>query len=742
MSEHVLSGDVTVSVEASVGTAQWKVELGRVLAIASAVALVGCTPDKEPTPVVPPHDSRAAVSIQHGLATDAFADKIFDQTPDPEAARNMIPALAAGSPAITDGMNRVVDAVSAGAWLDDRRKTDGTLVSPITDLSSILDPTIRAKTITAAYVVRAGKLVRQVDDTMSIDEARNSVSLGVPDGAEDFTDHALQALDATHAEQIVKDYSLIQGEEDVARAQLSTIENPAIRELTEVAIDAHNASKLLKDLWLGRITPTEAREDASNIADAEIRAITFAAIKTGESDPYSASEISTDMYLTGSDLGYQIGDFSEPFKADERAVSSYRNQLYDDLHRSLESVEQAVGNRIATAHHLQPQEVEALKPLANPGEVVDLSTVEGLQTIPNYCSKVVSEDNKKDCGPETYQQFAELYVKDGELAVAFQDGGGLTEKVRTQIQTAIDNKRAFLEAAFASGELASVHFVIGESYNPYYLVPTREIYMVLPSDDTMSMDQLASGLSHETKHALSRNFFAGINVSDEQLRQVNNACNDLRKTAYEDFQNTLWMDPTILGDIRAAAKFEHQPIIDTLIQSVQESTFANVVSLDQHELEFALPSSVFNECYEVGASASDIVIHAIKEAGVKASYDDVKYLFETNAFAELRSRWSSLINYSSVYAQLINESNYVTTKSPDLEYLGHSEERVTEVYASLPTGALDYEDQFKSGLSKLNADERRALLDLLDLTLEELAKHPSLKNFIEAERAEYNALRG
>lgn len=710
------------------------------VASAAALAVGGCT--AEASFVAPPYTSPAAPAIADGLTTESFSSILLASQPNTAKARQMIPGLSRDNPQIAEEMNRAIDAVISAGLLNDQQ-TGTNKLQPDVILPSITSIPMQQETANALYVIQAGRVVSKASgyvQNISADQAHGELQ-AIPNGPENLRSNAQQAVDVAYAEKVIRAYSGGSTDKETeTRQALQDIKNPTVEAQAARVVDSIDGSKILNDLWIGQKTEAQALEDAANITDPIVKQKVLAGIQAYRHDSYAAAEAKYVVDDVNTAYEKELAGFGGAFKKDQSAAVNFIIQVGEDKQEALFAVEVGVGQRIAAAHGLKPQKLESLLDLPNPREVVDLSNLVGFQKIDNNCLRIATEDKCSSKEP-TFNQFGEIFVKDGVLTLTFQHGGGLTEKIRSQMQTAINVNKPFLEAAFASGQLVSVRLTVGAIPNPAFVGGTRELYLNLPQDDRMSMDQLASYVGHETMHALTRNFFAGINVSEAQKRRLNAACNALVMTAYDDFEFKLNNQPELLANLRAAAKPEHQPIIDTLTKAVEQHKLEQVAGLNQKELDDAFLGMQYNECEKVPVASIRIIENAVAEAGVVVKTDDLKYLFETQAFKNFGVEWIKLIAYTSVYERVINESSYVDTPDPDKSGFGHSEDAAIEVCGSLSNVALRHPEEFTPELRAADKAERAAVIDFLGLCSDEIEVHPSLKDYVQRMRTHYEAMR-
>lgn len=710
------------------------VRVGRVArwtAVAAAVLSVsGCFGGHgKPAPeqVTPVNDGAAGVEALEGNAMYAFEQDVLGNTPNIDDAKKQAVIVGRDNPSVMAQLNKIMDAAAASKAVGGSYGHSSDSVADVLGLTKgIQDPALQAQANTTLYVLKAKDTVDVLggfSDAKDLDEARGKLKAPDGSGLNGVEAHADAAADAKFAGSQVTSYSSYTKAE--VKANLDKVQNSCVRADSLLALDKKDASAALLSAASGDpVDIAAARAVIDGISDAATKAEAARAL-----NKYAAND-----YDGGEDIRYKIDDQERKlqdalddtcavdFQRDVKAAQGFDDEMSGVIGEGVDQVEADLNNQFAQNAGLHPTVVTELPQDTEPSAVINMTGVTGKQKIHNdaYAKDQSVDDGEKQ--PETYNQFGEIYAQDGQLVFKIRDDANLSAETRQRLQKAFELDRPFLEASFAAGQLVSVHFVTGESFEPFYYTPSRETYMVMPTDDRMSQDELTMGLRHETIHSLVREMYRGLSGTNDQLDRLNHACNSLIKTAYDDFQLTLETQPELLANLRAAAKPEHKPIIDAMIKAVKDGHLSEITTDPRNQL----PNASSNQCKDADSSA--VILRSAKEkAGVETKDGDLGYLIESDAYTAFNKEWSSFMDYLSIYRNFIDESAYVVTNNPDKRLYGHGEQDANEATTSILDAVITYRGKFHDGFIKLEPDEQAAVREMLGVAAEFAAEnHPSL----------------
>jgi hypothetical protein len=701
----------------------------------------GCTSDEKPkAEPLKPHVSAASTYVDRATGVYEFAQLLEGNSTSKASPTDLIPRVSGSNPAIKSQMQKALDAEQVGKLLseaDDAATSDTPFGGKAVSFSPVTDPALRQAGITSVYVFGADKVVDavDVDDPEAIAKARQDIEANAPEGAGKECGNALDQIDRKYAEDITSGIESADAADEAAkRKQLSGIKDPKIRATAQRVIDLEDASDALQTLGYDGITAAEAREDLANIADDAIRAKALRAVSAKQSgDEYAPDKAHYDFSDQSRDVAEGISTTDSPQANDVTKAHEFRNGLETVTNLAVRQADVELGKEFAASSKLSPDAAEIPAPFTNRDETLDLTNIPFKQLIKNSAKSLETDYEKRQKMKDTYQQFGEVYVKDGQIVFDLQEG--LNPKLAGQIKTAYEQVLPFIEAGFASGEVSTIRLIVDDEFDPFYSFATREAYLQLSNDKSITMDRFIATWKHELMHGITRNAFSEVGVTQAERVSFATACNNIKTTAYEDFAvNLEYDDDKTLEKLRAEAQSAHKPIIDGFIKAVKDGTLAEVLKEKPSSLQYNTMGS-FNECEEAGL-VYGVFKRMQRETGVVATDEELGYLFKSAPYLEFAKTWKSQIDYISVFND-INESTFITEADTGRSDMGHSEDNGTEMCASILDAALTWPKEFRETLKKQSDEDRKAVLGMLGACTEQMAKHPSLQPYVIKLRTEY-----
>jgi hypothetical protein len=712
---------------------------GTALALAgTALGLVGCTHDTGSEEKQTAYASPVKDEVSRSVAESQF-DTALAASPVDTSIENLIPRVSAGNKAIEERMRRAVDAKIADSILGGLDTNTGQPFNQVTavPLDKISDAKLRARVTSGLFIYETNQAVNAVYEGQTehtIDEVRQEIAKNTPSGAEEYYQDGSEALDAVYAGRLVDEMN--DGAREVeARANVKHIKDTAIRTAAQRAIDLKDAQDVLERAPSYDFSEDAAKADLADVVNINIREKALAALRANARGDYeTVSDAAYAMESEEQELENAFDPNATKLSGDVQDVDNFqRNITTNDVYTASNDIAILLGHDFARASGIRPAPAEINKPLPNPDEIVDLRGVHAKTDAPNSYRLTASEDQRAQ-EPETFAQFGEVYAQDGKLTFKLQDG--LDPNLVSQFKQAYEQVLPIMEAGFASGEVLAVHLITGDTFNPYYAPSTREIYMLLGSGNTMTMDRLVSAWRHELLHGISRDAMSDIGVTEKQKLGFATACNNLKSTAYSKFEQSLAQDSTLQA-LHDAAYPEEQPIIDTLIKAVETHTLAEILQSTPEELKSDTMS--VNQCDHAG-NVSLLMYRLAQRTSAAAQKVPLDSLYSTDAFKDFSKKWAETINYLSNYNE-INESSYVTEADQDGVDLGHSEDNDAEMFASIMDAAISWPDKFRDNLQTLSSEDQKAILDMLGQCTNLMAQHESLLPLIVRLRTEYHLVR-
>lgn len=634
-------------------------------------------------------------------------------------------------------------------------------------------------------VEATGVLSTPADTLANTLNATNKLKIAL---SEDTSDSATLIADAQQRNVVGID-------KIIGASQAKNFYNSTVRSINYDTIDEFDAVKA--KTALESITDPEIRREMTEYTEATITESLLLAIRAGDIEmdgikkildgikPKNQAEITLlaekldagsnaiDNYDSAEKIREDAADITDPQlkillsknataiekrnrkdTAYDKLVKIYDDAVvqYDELARvkTKESmdygrIEKAEGVEIELqgliAAHNGISEVESfngLRPLDEPGKVIKLT---GLNGPKMYIDQLTSTK------PVEYE-FGEIYAENGMPVIKFADGIGVSNEAIEQLKALTEDVMPMIASGMQKGDIAAIRFVHNnEGYNPYFHPYTREIHMVVPTDDSMSEDQFRTGLVHELTHALVASAFSiEGQVTDAEAAQVKNACRALSTQAYDLFETTIRNSSSLMEDVIATAQTENDRKIFLEIKKIFDE--GNVAEIMEDEslskADFLAKDLEWTMCAADRNNFGSLVNIAALKAGVddwyKASGDLVdRYVRDykdssgnkaQSTYSEIIGLWIDATEKYSLWSKL-NESAYVDTESWIKEYLGHSADNATEMMATITDVTLHKPEQIVEMMKGLNPTDREAVKSSILASYTILGnRHPQLRQYL------------
>jgi hypothetical protein len=550
------------------------------------------------------------------------------------------------------------------------------------------------------------------DAWLDIAEARTSIATIVDPETKKQAQKLYDLSIAEHA----KASSTVQAE---VIAAIDSIQDPAIKAWAVRSYDYELADKAMNEYFAEDETKAAldaiTNPDVKDAAQANYRnAIGYAAKNDLTSKKYDEPDLEVDSYDITSALRSSEHDINSILDAQQLAL----RKAFNAANREALTKKAA---EIVVPGEYKPQ---AFKPKELVAPQVRLSDEQKSDISESEYSELGESD--KDVN------FAELSVgEDGELQFLFPEGSALDAKTQKQLELQFSNLKPFITAAFNNGSLSRIRFAIG-SYNPYYDSLTREIVIQIPQgeDSDVTMDQLASGLLHETVHALTSGKSNGETLTKDEFTQFGEVCAAAGKQARDKFEVMAY---GLDADFAALKKYlpkEQQPVVDFVAAAVDNGTldeliFKNTTYTENSGLPFHCEvPDLFGLFYD-----------ASYQMGISLEFTE-GYL-EDDSIIKLYNQWDETVRYLSLYSK-INESNFAKTDSEIKPYLGHSEDNASELLASFVDSATYYKTELADVVKSMDAESQLTIVTLLRRSVDMIsADNPELAGVMATVEADF-----
>lgn len=570
----------------------------------------------------------------------------------------------------------------------------------------------------------------------------------------------------------LKDVSkaLTNSDPEKAKAELSDVADPELKQKAEQQIYANAIENAFGRIILD---PQDAIDEIAKLPEpyrtqAQIplqKAIGARAVNTSSFDPAKGDKIAT--FITDPDVKNQVMQAIELNKQNydylygNRGGARYDSNQYNQKRNEADRVknaldadaksfkeglgsEELLGTKLSSDILTMDDEIAKV----NTGEIKKHNNFDaapyGDTVLPELQNRDQTINLKEATSPkkvetklhgetETYEEFAQARIVDGKLVLEFEKDAQIDETAKQQILAVFEHARPLLEAAYEAGDLSVTRFVLGSSYDPFYLTYQHETFMVLPRSNQVTIDQLASGLVHETIHSLTRSATTGEQIEVHEATKIAEACDAVKNASFEHLERSLrYLYPELLQGVLEAAKPEHKPVIQFMIDAVNNRTFEQLVTgYVPTNSEYAY---ILNNCEDFNFFS--VFNEVARQQKIVLENDSLNYLSQDPKFGELIKEWNFTMGYASIYEK-INESSFVETNESSKEYLGHSQDNVSELMASLADAALTYTDQLSKALADMESNDQIATIQALQMTFTIITnRHPDLAGLMSSVEAD------
>ncbi|QQS20294.1 hypothetical protein IPL85_02500 [Candidatus Saccharibacteria bacterium] len=529
-------------------------------------------------------------------------------------------------------------------------------------------------------------------------------------------------------------------EQDEARASLDSVE-PKLSE---------KYSKTLDDLDVSGAVIRKYYDPAAILEDiTDVRSLALKEKATKYANTQTGSSASRKLYKELSTQG------DEAIKVAEAASDSYFTKFeVERRYLAAGKLVDAAAREVIINHNagiVAPQEV-TFHPLDNPSKKIDLKQVKGPK---KYYSTL-------DPSKPPLAQFAEVYVQNGNVAFRFEEGSNVTSEAAAQMQKIVGDVSPLLAHAFQAGDLVTVRFIIGNTYNPYFVLRAKEVHMVLSDVDPLSEEQLRQGLVHEVTHSMVDAAFGEEIISKHEASLVKNACRLLTNEAYSQYTQALKLSPEAVQRLIDKTSGDAQKFFLNLKERVDTGSLSEIAESSMAESVVTETDINWTDCND--HTFGDFAVALGYDAGLsnpRSVYKNIQEKYMPDAlsgptptsgnatatpastesndpdFYAVVKGWDDAVSKYSLFRRL-NEASFVRTDSWTKEYLGHSRDNAHELMATVFDVSLSNPAELKQLISGLNANERNAVYAAINATYTTItSRHPALATSLRAWQAQF-----
>jgi hypothetical protein len=520
---------------------------------------------------------------------------------------------------------------------------------------------------------------------------------------------------------------------DRADESLEGITDPTVRKLYDKKKSVFIADDIIDKLSALYTTKEGATNELEGIIDPKIKTLATAALQSFD---YGTIDEWYKKY-SNSLADAQEGVDTEVAELAKKAEAVYKkavdiSKINDEIDKTkLEaagSLDIEISKRIKEFNkNLRPKQLTAIDKLKDPNAALRLEEASGDKKV------TVNEG-----GVETvYDQLGEIYFDGEKTSLVFDADADIDGETRQHIEEAVEANRPLIEAAQAQGTLLTVRLLINPEgyatdydYSPHYDGMAREVRMIVPKNNSVSVDMFRSGLTHELIHALVADAYYGLDkVSDKEIEKMASACNAISMQAYTEFSVRMKYSTQQLDALIAIAGKEDQKLLKNMRKLIQTDKLDDVLAKNMHNNKYAY--SLDTAC----ESANFFNIVALSALNDDANASEVisgfyDRLGETKEFDEVYAVWDDALKFYGLNKKL-NESSYVITDSDVKKYLGHTEDNGNELMASTVDAVLNYPAQMNQVYKDLPKEDRVGMRLAVETSIGLLTKRfPTLKGYL------------
>lgn len=706
-------------------------------AVGASLATAGCAPDDEPDiriERIVDGDSSPTDELAKRIAATQTVLDVLVGSEGGDKASDLLGAEKGhviGGPTLQAAASkqRAADIIRTFTNESDDEQPDPDKMNAA--FGAIGDPKLAKRATTAVMTTYVGKLLDRVGNN-DIEPAAVRTYLQGSKWNNTNTAKVMkvaETLDAADAADLGAYFDA----KDVAAAKrdLADISDKKLRELAMANVEAQLIDDDFDRLGYRGISLKQVKRHIKGLSDPTVRAMARRAMRTYNPDdayweigrePYNVSEL---KYRTADKLDarqYVADDAARDMRTATTNLTDSLRVRYGDLSGEIEGL---ISTEVARHNHMptvRNAEVHVDR-IADGSAPIDLSDVRG--------RKQIRDSYKPDT---TYDQFAEVYAEDGAMRFRVEDKSRLSPEAQKSIEAVIAANRPLLEAAFRRGDLLSMRFVIADEYNPFYAPNSREIVMVLPRDDSTSVDQLRSAMTHETVHSLVNSAFAEeSSVTKAEAAKVKQACTLLSRDAYRGFQNYAAIFPDKLDALISKVPNSDKKLYRKLKSEIEKGNISKLLEDPLAMDSYFAKDLRFTDCQEV--TLGDLMRYIADKSGSEdpsktadSAIENAKDLPEFEAVLDM---WIGSVVDFSLFKRL-SESQFVDTEYMYKEYLGHPRDNANEMMATFTDVTLVYTSQVRKLLRTMSSQERKIVLQATDASYTIIEhRHPALKKHLD-----------
>lgn len=566
--------------------------------------------------------------------------------------------------------------------------------------------------------------------------------------------HAAQLVDAADAFSSIYDENSAQkAAEDVVEAT-----DPEIAALAKAYAEYEKVDALMRKYSYGGISRVDMEASLATVADGALTAIARTYMETVDNDTYK-EQMAAERALR--ELEWQLNDrkrtLSDRAKEETEKVAVSSTTAVDELQtEQYDILDQFRAERTKAIEafnaSLEPAILAPLPELEDGFKPLDFSGVDSQKKI-----VVFGENEQKD---KQYSQVAEAFVDSGTSRLRLEESAKLPSETQADLEKIYTDIAPLVEAAMQKGALFNVRFAVDTTstivtdydFGAHYDPLEKAVYVVLPQNNSVSVDMLRQTIVHELTHALIHEAYVGVDVSEQEVSQMKAVCQVLSDEARSHFESSMRTSMDVLDRLISDPSLtpEEQAVFKQLRQYVEQGTVnANgrgyaevfddfVFGCESPSLYNLISKAITDAEEEAQAEEKDSTPGVTPQ---KVTYFELGKKLENNEdYKKLRIAWGEAVRMHSLYARFLNEAGRIQATSDVTMYIGHAEDEFqsgTEIPASLMSGLLGATEHMKLLYAGSSEEDKAIIRQSYDaVTGVLIARYPTLSAAIASAKDE------
>lgn len=510
------------------------------------------------------------------------------------------------------------------------------------------------------------------------------------------------------------------------KAELAQVEK-STRDKAMSSLEGHFALDVVEKVGYGNLSQAQALKMIGFIRDKGLRDQVAKTIEMVAKDQAAQADYDGDSYRYYDEAEELRDALEDRVEAADKAMDGLKDGITAEAGKLTEKIEDIYDASEAKVEATLAQNASGLEPLpintdtvkqpSDPTQSIDFSSLKISEMIPNDAKPFVDHDKNDIMREDKLPQFAEVYVENGVMKFRVAEDSGLAPQSQQAMEQVLDNLSPLVVEAFRAGKLNGIHFVMVDSedqFNGSY-GPSRDAYVLVPKTH-MTVQALQLVVSHEViGHGLTEDAITQAEDGSEDAQAISRVCSAVRSTVHKRLETSLELSSDRLDALAAVVDPGYQVTLLELKRIVQHGGLLHKELTEDLGVE-KYAGARFNDC--IGMSLQGALNDVAYSAGVKLPEGQTfsEMYGALPQYEDLLSVWNTAVNTNTIYGYL-NESNYTDNLNAYEAGMGHSDDNVSELTASVVNVAIHYPDQMVDTVLGLPAPEQAGTVAALRLAM-------------------------